>query len=195
MLYLAQKPDAVLTKLLDDALAMVGDELRDDEDALAAFPDDVAKMFGGPAAIGDVLAALRTAAVDPQAVYDINDYHMILLYFVLEAYCDIYNDTMRDPSLEAYDALAIRVRGKVVPHVDAGTIADVFFPDTDFLLAVDLLDPQVSQEALDAMDYRDTTMAVAARLKPHPDELRLTRVEGAPEWDEEDPDEPPWWRD
>ena len=193
MLYFTQRPDAVLAELLDIGLTLVGDALRDGEDALDCFPEDVVRMFGGPAAIRSVLIALQAASADPRDVFEINDYHMILLYYALESACEIYNDTMRDEAGEACGQPAIVTDGEVVSHVDFGTLCDFFFPDTDFLGAIDLLDPRIPQESLDAMGLRDTTMPVTARMRPHPAELPLIRLEGTPDWQEENSGVP-WWR-
>ena len=116
-------------------------------------------MFGGACAVRDVLVAMRTASADPEQVYEINDYHMILLYYALETCCEIYNDMMRDELDDEDSELTVLAEGKPLRKADAGIVSDTFFPDTDFLGMVNLFNPRIPQTSLDALGFRECTAA------------------------------------
>ena len=191
MLHFACRPDPVFTELLDDAFDLTIDMLREETCDLHPFPDEVVRLFGGTRAVQEALVALR-AASRQQSVFEINDYHMLLLYYLLDSYCEVYNDTVR---MEDEDGdgewQPILAHGEPVRAVDFGTLGDVFFPDLDFLFTMNLLDPRIPQQALDMVGFRETTAGVLAQMKPHPDELRLVPLDEAPDWYS---DTPNWWR-
>ena len=99
-----------------------------------------------------------------------------------------------DGDADPGDELAIMVDGEVVPSIEFDTLSAVFFPDEDFLGIVNLMDPRVPQEILDVMGFRETTAAVRAGMRPHPDELRLIPMEEPDDW-APDASGPRWWHD
>jgi len=48
--------------------------------------------------------------------------------------------------------------------------------------AINLFDPRIPQESLDALAFRECTAGVVARMKPHPDDLRPVLVDETPDW-------------
>ncbi len=85
MLHFSCRPDSVFIELLDDAFDLTIDVLRQETCELHPFPEDVVKLFGGVRAVREALTELRTAS-RRAAVFGINDYQMLLLYFMLEAW-------------------------------------------------------------------------------------------------------------
>lgn len=102
-------------------------------------------------------------------------------------------DLMRDGLGEEDSALVIVADGRPLKVVDADVVTDTFFADTDFLGRINLFDPRIPQESLDALGSRECTAGVIARMKPHPDDLRLVPTETLDDWWDREPDAR-WWQ-
>lgn len=105
-----------------------------------------------------ILAQL-VEAHQSQDVYQLNDYHWLLLWEVLHAY---YQEDRPVP----------------YPTFDKWISPDEgYFWDVDFLIpeAVEL-----GPEKRKMMDLSDEAFSIAAGLRPHPDELKLTKCSRCP---------------
>jgi hypothetical protein len=163
MLRFASKPDHLFVLLLDEALAQaivdltLGDS-SEQQDVLAALMPTSAKLFD----VAGVTAQLRvlTDALAKTELYQPTDYHWLLLYEVLDAYCLQFNDVACGPVFSRYG----------IEHIEFDYLVDVFFWDTDFL---DVHIPDLSLEAREAMDVSPETFGLTSGMKPHPEELQL----------------------
>ena len=191
MLHFANEPESVFTELLEGGLEITIDSLElNPEPWCCPLPDEVMDLFGGSALVIAVLRDLLAASREKR-IYEINDYHMLLLHEILRGQCYIYNDEVREWD-GGHDWEPIRVNGRALRHLDANVLVDCFFPDTDFLWMPCSMDPRVPQEVLDVLGLRETTAGVLAGMKPHPDELKLVPLEGEPVWYDAEPSLP-WW--
>ena len=191
MLHFASKPDWVFTELLESGLEITIDTLSlEPEPWYSPISEEVANLFGGNAGVMKVLKELLAASRE-ERIYEMNDYHMLLLHEILRGQCEIYNDQLRGWE-EGQEWEPIRVNGQALRHIDEDELVGRFFPDTDFLWMPCPVDPQVPQEVLDVLGLRETTGGVLAKLKPHPEELKLTPLEGEPIWYDTEPSLP-WW--
>jgi hypothetical protein len=128
--------------------------------------------------IEDLLAASR----DPR-LYQLTDYHWLVVYQCLETFCDLHNDeAAADPTGRAdigpYSLGAIKF--------DA--IVDRFFWDTDFLVGPELLGLSADQRRRQ-LGFSGEAFGIAAGLKPHPSELEIRPV-ADPDWRGEDDESP-----
>jgi hypothetical protein len=127
------------------------------------------------------IADLRDKLERPE-LYQLTDYHWLLLYDVLEQGIVPLSDWQipevnRDlASLASPEDgyLEIRRRGRRKPHVqiDFGWFIDKFFWDTDFFLSrtvYEQLDPEAKQQ----LGVKPETFGVIQGMAPHRDELRL----------------------
>ncbi len=176
MLRFQHCPDQVFQAILHKALEWTQDtlhpflpaftprqsELQELDERYAESYPGLARFFSRSEAI-EVIGRLLTASKDT-VVYDITDYHWLVIYECLEQYCQWHNDLDDDELRRAGSYLV----GKIIfDH-----IVDHFFWDTDFLFGEEVigLDPEVRRHLLGASDE---AFSIAAGLKPHPDELKI----------------------
>ena len=162
MLRFATKPDTVFTKLLREACpeAIGHTELEDDpaeqRDALENLLPRTSKLFDVPGLKAQLIAL--NAASAASELYQPTDYHWLLLYEVLDAYCLEFNEAPRGPLFTEFG----------IERIDFDHLVDVFFWDTDFL---DPHIPSMSLESRELLDISSETFGLTAGLKPHPEEL------------------------
>ena len=164
MLRFAAKPDKIFLLLLDQAIQdAIGQlEIHDDpaeqQEALEDLMPASSRLFD-VAGAKEQLGALRLAC-NGETLYKPTDYHWLLLYETLEAFCEVFNRVPHGPLYEEYG----------IERLDFGFVADAFFWDTDFLDS-DL--PDMPLELRQMMDVSPETFGLTAGLKPHPEELVL----------------------
>jgi hypothetical protein len=120
--------------------------------------------------IEDLLAASRDTRL-----YQLTDYHWLVVYRCLEVFCGLHNDeAAADPT----------GRADVGPYsiglIDFDAIVDRFFWDTDFLMGPELLELSADQRR-QQLGFSDAAFSIAAGLKPHPSELEIRPV-ADPDW-------------
>lgn len=179
MIRFERKPDEVFTAILHEALKTELDQIREliggDPEDWSAMSPRLSRCFTpqtAAAAIEQLLAASRDAAV-----YQITDYHWLVLYECLRAYCQWHNDI----AAEQPDGL-LPVGEFRIGEIDFDAVADLYFWDTDFLFDPSTLE-RLGPDARQSLTISDEAFAIAQGLQPHPDELRIERWE-EPEWEE-----------
>jgi hypothetical protein len=181
MLRFAMQPDRVFRAILHDALEFTRDTLADlaneDEDYWVAQYPNAARGLPAGAAV-TLLDQLVAASRDAQ-LYQLTDYHWLLLYDCLRVYCDIHNDNVQEASQGV-----LPVGPYQVGPIDFDLVVDRYFWDTDFLLDSTSL-AGLGPEGRESLGVSDEVFGIAHRLSPHPEELQIIPWHG-PEWDEED---------
>jgi hypothetical protein len=132
MLYFARKPDLVFTAILHTALESEGESIKgslnNDVDLWEACYPESSRYFTAATCL-DVLTQLFCASRDP-IVYCPTDYHWLLLYEVLQNFCVIHND------LAPAAPKGWRPVGQFkLNEIDFDALVDIYFWDTDFLIA------------------------------------------------------------
>jgi hypothetical protein len=132
MLYFARKPDLVFTAILHTALESEGESIKgslnNDVDLWEACYPESSRYFTAASCL-DVLTQLFCASRDP-IVYCPTDYHWLLLYEVLQNFCVIHND------LAPAAPKGWRPVGQFkLNEIDFDALVDIYFWDTDFLIA------------------------------------------------------------
>ena len=181
MLRFATKPDEVFTAILHDSLEDMRDTLADlDAGAgdfwTAQYPNAALCFTAGTSVtvLDQLLAASREAQL-----YQLTDYHWLLLYDCLRVYCAVHNDYVKEgPSG------ALPVGSYQIGPIDFDALVDLYFWDTDFLVDPTTL-AGLGPEGRESMDISDEVFGIAQGLPPHPAELKVTPWE-EPGWDEED---------
>ena len=164
---------AILHAALTDALEET--ELSKDdpdgclEDFTARYPQS-AKCFTAALAETTLKDLLRTS--QDSALYQLTDYHWLLLYEVLKNFTEVFND---EPELVAGEELVARYG---VKNIDISEFIDLYFWDMDFLA-----DPNdvimIGEAERKSMGFSPEAYGVIQRWAPHSEELALTKVEPA----------------
>ena len=125
---------------------------------------------------GVTLAQLLTAIRAP-GLYQLTDYHWLLLYDGLRVYCALHNDAAREAP-----TTTLPVGPYQIGPIDFDAVVDQYFWDTDFLLESPTL-TELRPEGRQSLGVADEVFGIAQGLPPHPEELSLTRWAG-PGWEE-----------
>jgi hypothetical protein len=180
MLLFQEEPDPIFVAIVHTALEYLRDvhlvryrqgyqptpaERRELDDSYADLLPELAPFFTRRRLIA-VIERLLRASRDTRRRYRLTDYHWLVLYACLSVYCDLHNDeaTGTGDTVGAYE----------IEHIDFDAIVERFFFDTDFLLGSVLL--QAEERAPGQLQTTREAWKIAARLKPAPDDLRLTPV-------------------
>jgi hypothetical protein len=160
MLRFAQPPDAVFLAILHDALEDLQETLADleAEDWPALYP--LAACCFSPDLARTTLAELLTASRAPE-LYQLTDYHWLLLYDGLRVYCAIHNDYAREAPTQTRSAPS--------PSTPwwTSTPGILTFPSKA------PSSPASVQTAGRAWGVADEVLGIAQGLPPHADELKL----------------------
>lgn len=177
MLYFQAKPDPVFIAILHAALEVAADSIEEASDD-ESWPEDyprLARCFTREAAlavIGELLAASRA-----EALYQITDYHWLVVHECLHDHCAVHNDLVRHEGPQPVGPWR-------VGPIDVPALLDLYFWDTDFLFdsgSVTAMGP----EGRAAMGMSDEVFGISQGLLPHPEELNFIRVD-VPAWDAEE---------
>jgi len=113
------------------------------------------------------LAQLLTASRAPE-LYQLTDYHWLLLYDCLRVYCVIHNDYTGEAPTKT-----LPVGSCEIGPIDFDAVVDQYFWDTDFLLDGPTL-AGLGPAGRQSMGVGDEVFGIAQGLPPHADELTLT---------------------
>ena len=174
MLRFSRRPDRVFHAIMAEVLDMAIDnamhfregyvpreeEKQDRHEWYEAFFPRSSRLLTSDEAV-ELLKRLREGHVDQSTLYQLTDYHWLLLYEALDLFCDHHNDSGRKaPPIGPYR----------IGRLDSGDISQAFFWDLDFVTA-EIKDLTPAQR--DQIQVSEATWGVVQGLKPHPDELRL----------------------
>jgi len=180
MLRVAHPPDLAFTAILHDALEQTRDWITDVlEDAghewwPAQYPLIAARFT--PQLALKVINRLLVASRDT-TVYELSEYHWLLLYESLNVYCNIHNDYIR----ENPDGM-LQVGPYLIGEIDFDALLDFYFEDLDILTEPDVLE-RLGPEGRREVGMREEIFGVAQGLPPHADEVQLPHRTPRP-WDE-----------
>ncbi len=121
MLRFAQRPDPVFLAILHNALKDLRESFTDleAEDWPALYPT-AARCFSPELArttLGHLLTASRAAEV-----YQLTDYHWLLLYDCLRVYCDLHNEDAQEAPTQT-----LPIGPYQIGPIDFDALMDLFF--------------------------------------------------------------------
>ena len=186
MLRFQYPPDSIFLDILHSAIeGFLGDlELTeyDQEEFSNSYPES-AKCFHPKLAHKTLKQVLRGSQA--KSLYQLTDFHWLLLYEVLWKFCVLFNDEPEEiaPALEEKYGFC---------KIGFYEIIDLFFWDTDFLFSPDdLID--IGKFNRDQLGVGKETFGVVQRMAPHPEELKMVRLskQEVKEWKEVGTDERP----
>lgn len=186
MLFFQKKPGPVFLEILHSALEIRRDmvrELSKEEGNAERWREDyhvLARCFT-PLSLVSMLDCLLTASRDSR-VYELTDYHWLVIYDCLEEYCDVVNDDA------SFSPDRMRPVGPYrIGRIDFDHLVEWFLWDIDFLHGDEIVG--MGGEWREDSHISPESYSIAAGLAPHPSELEIKPLGQAPNWDEAE-DEP-----
>jgi hypothetical protein len=200
MLFFAEKPTPVFANYVCTALDDVIDRFDCDDqfarseqrwnDKLVFYlSDEESKMLGGTKNIGEMCHKLKTAHLSKN-VYMPTEYYWLLLDRILRDYSDVFADIIEEDEEMLREKWVKNIIKTVYHARNCNPTSNqilawcmYYFWDNDYDTPVELFS---DKNKVDSLGFTETTFGVAARLAPHPDELKFI-------W-EKDFDIKKWWR-
>src|SRR5208283_4383561 len=167
--------DAILHASIEVAIDYVESIIAssaNSDSAAADFNDvypEAGRVFAPHTAL-KVLQSMLECHNRPET-YFLNDYHYLLLYDVLEAFCDNHNDAVSGSKGKLRKELST-VGEFCIDQIDFGSIIDCYFFDIDFLTDQEvMLGLRVGERQ--RLGMNEEAFSIATGLSPHPEELEL----------------------
>ena len=172
-------PDSIFLDILHRAIEEVlwWLELTEyDQEAFSNSYCQSAKCFHPKLAQKTLKQLLRASKA--KSLYQLTDYHWLLLYEALWRFCELFNDEPK----EIAPALAKQYG---INEIDFHEIIDRYFWDTDFLTSPDDL-INIGEDGRKQMGFGEEAFGVVQRMAPHLEELKVVPLSKreAKEWGE-----------
>jgi hypothetical protein len=187
MLRFQYPPDSIFLDILHRAIEEVLWLLELTEYDQKAFSNSYcqsAKCFHPKLAQKTLKQLLRASKA--KSLYQLTDYHWLLLYEALWRFCELFNDEPKQIAPTLANQYGIN---EIAFH----ELIDWYFWDTDFFTSPDSL-INIGEDGRKQMGFGEEAFGVVQRWVPHPEEIRIIRVstQDAKEWGkartEESPD-------
>ena len=177
MLRFQYPPDSIFLDILHRAIEEVLWSLELTEYDQKAFSNSYcqsAKCFHPKLAQKTLKQLLRASKA--KSLYQLTDYHWLLLYEALWRFCELFNDEPKEiaPTLaKQYGINAIAFH----------ELIDWYFWDTDFFTSPDSL-INIGEDGRNQMGFGEEAFGVVQRWVPHPEEIKIVRLspQDANEW-------------
>ena len=189
MLHFQTRPDRVFLAILLEALQRTREELDRaspgedraamDEHYRGLYPE-IARFFDRRELV-EILDRLLEAHRQA-TMYEISDYHWLVLHECLEVFCDLHNDGALDDDRQ--------VGPYIIETIDLEAIVSSFFWDIDFQMGPVLLEAE--ERAPGRVQPTRQAWKIAAGLRPDSEDLQIVAISRSAEeiWPF-DPDERP----
>jgi hypothetical protein len=109
-------------------------------------------------------------ANEAPGLYQLTDYHWLLLYESLRGFSGLHNDLARDAGAP------VEVGPYLLGEIDFGALLDLYFWDLGFLLEGELV-AAMTPEQRKQMGMNPELFGLSQGLVPHPKELKIELVE------------------
>lgn len=178
MLIFQNPPDVVFQAILRGSLDFTIDNimmLSDDDGKLTqdefahAYPL-IGKVFA-PLLAHETLRRLRKYLDRPE-IYDLNDYHYLLLFETLKVFAEIHNDGISDATNKEDRKERSFVNPFYIEHINFDDIVGRFFFDLDFLTPAEVM-LEIDGQMKERLGFNSETFALSQGLLPHAEELEL----------------------
>jgi hypothetical protein len=193
MLKFQTHPDRVFTDILQESMSLMVDQLRIMEEKLLnnGKHRDIQILLPNAETVFNVGTALNTLRRMlhchwENVVFCMNSYHFLILYDVLQHYCDIRNDMLLTADGVREKEELSMIAGVRIEKIDFDGLVALYFFDIDFLLDSETVsDLGLDKRAM--LGIQNETFGISQGMSPHPEELELS----ADEHDRHDPAEQP----
>jgi hypothetical protein len=175
MLRFETNPDDVFTAILETAIEYAIDQIKvllgtnqlDDYARILVFSQ---KIYPPKLALV-TLEKLLECHKKPE-LYNLNDYHYLLIYDALYLFSSIHNNGVKDSKTKKDRREASVIGPYRIEEIDFDAIVDLYFWDTDFLMTGQELFI-LGMEKRREMGISKEAFAISQEFLPHPEELTL----------------------
>jgi hypothetical protein len=185
MIKFQETPDRIFIEILKTGMEIITDEIEDilgysespkrAKDELRLVLPLAAKVFSPEAALRTLRDMLEKLFLP--GLYQMNDYHFLLLYDTLQLYSELHNDMVRTAGSKEERIAAAAIGPYYILKTDFGRIIDIYFCNTNFLFDPDVM-LSLREEEKKYMEINPEAFSVAQGLPPHPEELVLRELPG-----------------
>jgi len=124
----------------------------------------------------DTVRAMDAYLRKPE-LYQLNDYHYLLLYDALLNLCDLHNEAIKDCETEEDRIQLSQIGDYLIRELLFDEMVDIYFFDTDFLLNPDDAF-NLGMQGRNGLNVSEETFHISQGFAPHPEELELKEYEG-----------------
>ncbi len=175
MLRFETNPDDVFTAIVEAGIEYAIDQIKalletnelNDYARILVFSQ---KIFPPRLAL-DTLEKLLECHKKPE-LYNLSDYHYLLIYDALYLFSAIHNDGVKDSKTNKDRREASVIGPFRIEEIDFDAIVDLYFWDTDFLMTGHELFI-LGMEKRKEMGISKEAFAISQEFLPHPEELEL----------------------
>jgi len=175
MLRFSQETDKIFTRILGEAFKLMISELTSDTDTYTKeeLKGNILRYYMANAkrnfTVDTIVPVLQDLAKynRKDGLWELNDYHYLVIYDTLRYYCDIQNDLANDSGEPI-----LRINNYTIYELDFDEIIEIYFWDTDFLIEEDIFLKLGEEEKL-ALGVNEELFGIVTGLKPHSSELLI----------------------
>ena len=167
MLRFAENPDKIFTKILELSIINALDSIKDlsDISEFKIFFPNASRNFNQRTA-NKTLKKLFKYNKSPW-LWQLNDYHYVLLYDTLKLFCDLGNDLTGDTNEPV-----LTLSGYGIWEIDFEFLIEHYFWDEDFLIDQEIM-LKLTGKGKAQLGFNKETFGITMGLSPHPDELKI----------------------
>jgi len=173
MLRFSQETDIIFTRILDEAFKLMISELTSNNDTYTKeeLEGNILQYCMAHAkhnfTVGTIIPVLQDLAKynHEAGLWELNDYHYLVIYDTLRYYCDIQNGLLRDTGEPI-----LRIKNYTIYRLDFDKIIELYFWDTDFLIEENLF-LKLREEEKRSLGVNKELFGIVTGLKPHSSEM------------------------
>jgi len=170
MLKFSRKPDKIFTEILESSFKFVVDVISDcSDDNLEALLPYAARNFSKETSIGLLRKLIKYNRAS--GLWELNDYHYVLIYDALKMFCEAMNEVAEDGGKPI-----LTLNRYKIWEIDFEALTAVYFPDTDFLMSPDTI-ADLPADAKEKLGMKKETFGVVMGMRVHPEELKIKLYE------------------
>lgn len=194
MLRFNQETDIIFTRILDEAFKLMISELTSDTDTYTKeeLEGNILQYYMAYAkrnfTVDTVIPVLQDLAKYNRkpGLWELNDYHYLVIYDTLRYYCDIQNDLAKDTGEPI-----LHINNYAIYELDFDEIIELYLWDTDFLIEENIF-LKLNEEGKRALGANEELFGIVTGLKPHSSELVIKLYDDG-KFDPPDPN-PIWFQ-
>jgi hypothetical protein len=187
MLKFHTPPDKIFMAILTESMDLMINQIREllavhrknDAEAcdLTSLMPNAGRVFVPETALKTLKKMLHCHA--GPGLYQLNDYHYLLLYDTLKDFCDVHNDMVDSASNEHEKQRVSKVGAFHIERLGFDDLIDIYFYNTHFLINEDTM-MNLNGDKKQELGMHEETFGISQGMSPHPEELKIRDEEENP---------------